>query len=147
MAVTLPTTHTVKKNDCLWALAKTYYGKGSLFTRIAKANKIDEPYTIYVGQKLTIPDENGNTGSGGGNTSTDMTKAEVTSFGLMSTSETENELFAMWNWDKESITESYKYVWSYYKEVKVGSKTEVKEFLESVSSNSVDKDYYATSRF
>lgn len=145
---TLPTEHTVKSGECLWGLARKYYGTGTKWPQIAAANNISTSKpTIYTGQKLKIPDENGTTGSSENNASTDMNKVKITSFGLMSTSETENELFATWDWDKESTTESYKYMWSYYKEVKVGSTTETKEFLESVGSNSVDKDYYAAARF
>lgn len=58
-------THTVVKGDCLWAIAKKYYGDGSKYTKIYKANqelidkrnkgKVLSKYTIYSGQKLTIP--------------------------------------------------------------------------------------------
>ena len=48
-------TYTVVKGDCLWNIAAKVYGSGFLFDEIAKANGISEPYTIYVGQQLTIP--------------------------------------------------------------------------------------------
>ena len=53
-----PTTHTVKKGDTLWGIAKKYYGNGSKYTAIYEANKdkIKNPKVIYVGQKFTIPD-------------------------------------------------------------------------------------------
>ena len=50
-------TYTVKKGDCLWNIAKKFYGKGSLYTKIYDANtkKIANPNRIYVGQVLVIP--------------------------------------------------------------------------------------------
>jgi len=51
------TTYTVKKGDCLWNIAKKFYGNGSKYTKIYEANKdkIRNPNLIYVGQVLTIP--------------------------------------------------------------------------------------------
>jgi len=51
------TTYTVKKGDCLWNIAKEFYGNGSKYTKIYEANKdkIKNPNLIYVGQVLTIP--------------------------------------------------------------------------------------------
>lgn len=58
-ASTAPTakTYTVQKGDTLWAIAAKYYGKGSEYTKIAKANadKISNPNLIYPGQVLTLP--------------------------------------------------------------------------------------------
>ena len=50
-------TYTVKKGDCLWNIAKKYYGDGRKYTKIYDANtsKIANPNLIYVGQKLVIP--------------------------------------------------------------------------------------------
>lgn len=50
-------THTVKKGDTLWAIAKKYYGNGAQYTKIYEANKgkIKNPNLIYVGQVFTIP--------------------------------------------------------------------------------------------
>lgn len=52
------TTYTVKKGDCLWNIAKKFYGNGSKYTIIAEANKgkIKKPNLIYAGMVLTIPD-------------------------------------------------------------------------------------------
>ena len=53
-----PQTYTVKKGDCLWAIAKKYYGNGSKYTIIYNANKGvigGNPNLIYPGQVLTIP--------------------------------------------------------------------------------------------
>ncbi len=49
-------TYTVAAGDCLWNLARRYYGRGTLFGKIAEANGIAAPYMIYVGQTLRIPD-------------------------------------------------------------------------------------------
>jgi LysM repeat protein len=50
-------TYTVKKGDCLWNIAKKFYGNGSKYTLIYNANKdkIKNPNLIYVGQVFTIP--------------------------------------------------------------------------------------------
>ena len=50
-------SHSVKRGDTLWDIAKKYYGKGHLWTKIYKANKskIKNPNLIYPGQKFTIP--------------------------------------------------------------------------------------------
>lgn len=55
---TTPKTYTVKKGDCLWNIAKKYYGSGSKYTVIYNANKSvigSNPNLIYAGQVLTIP--------------------------------------------------------------------------------------------
>lgn len=51
------TTYTVKKGDCLWNIAKKFYGNGSKYTKIYEANKdkIKNPNVIRVGQVLVIP--------------------------------------------------------------------------------------------
>lgn len=53
-----PKTYTVKKGDCLWNIAKKYYGSGAQYTKIYNANKGvigGNPNLIYPGQVLTIP--------------------------------------------------------------------------------------------
>lgn len=52
-----PETYEVKSGDCLWIIAKKYYGDGSLYTKIFEANKdkISNPNLIYPGQKFIIP--------------------------------------------------------------------------------------------
>lgn len=49
--------HKVKKGDCLWAIAKKYYGDGNKYKVIAEANKskIKRPNLIFAGQELIIP--------------------------------------------------------------------------------------------
>lgn len=49
--------YTVKRGDCLWNIAKRFYGKGNQYTKIYNANrdKIKNPNLIYPGQVLTIP--------------------------------------------------------------------------------------------
>jgi hypothetical protein len=51
-------TYTVVKGDCLWNIAKKFYGNGSKYTVIYNANKGvigGNPNLIYPGQVLTIP--------------------------------------------------------------------------------------------
>ena len=53
-----PKTYTVKSGDCLWNIAKKYYGNGADYTKIYNANKGTiggNPNLIYAGQVLTIP--------------------------------------------------------------------------------------------
>ena len=52
------TTYTVVKGDCLWNIAKKFYGSGSKYTIIYNANQGvigGNPNLIYPGQVLTIP--------------------------------------------------------------------------------------------
>ena len=51
----LPESYKIKSGDCLWNIAKKYYGDGSKYTLIAKANNISNPNLIYAGNTLTIP--------------------------------------------------------------------------------------------
>ena len=51
-------TYTVKKGDCLWNIAKKFYGSGAKYTLIYNANKSvigGNPNLIYPGQVYTIP--------------------------------------------------------------------------------------------
>ena len=50
-------TYTVVRGDCLWNIAKKFYGNGSQYTKIYNTNKdkIKNPNLIYPGQVLTIP--------------------------------------------------------------------------------------------
>ena len=50
-------THTVKKGDTLWGIAKKYLGDGGRYKEIYNLNKgkIKNPNVIQVGQVLTLP--------------------------------------------------------------------------------------------
>ena len=48
------TRYTVKKGDCLWNIAKKYYGNGMKYKDIASRNNIKNPNLIYPGQVLTL---------------------------------------------------------------------------------------------
>lgn len=53
-----PKTYTVVSGDCLWNIAKKFYGNGSQYKKIYEANKKtigSNPNLIYPGQVLTIP--------------------------------------------------------------------------------------------
>lgn len=49
--------YEIASGDTLGGIAKRYYGKASLYTRIHEANKelIPDPDKIYPGQKIQIP--------------------------------------------------------------------------------------------
>lgn len=49
-------TYTVKAGDSLWAISKRFYGDGTKFVDVYKANKdiISNPNQIYAGQVLAI---------------------------------------------------------------------------------------------
>ena len=47
-------TYTVQKGDTLWAIAKKFYGDGSLYPYLAKINNISNPNIIHTGQVLKI---------------------------------------------------------------------------------------------
>ena len=53
------TTYIVVKGDCLWMIAKKFYGSGAKYTLIYNANRgiIKNPSLIFPGQVLTIPAE------------------------------------------------------------------------------------------
>lgn len=54
-----PKTYKVVKGDCLWNIAKKFYGDGSKYMKIYNANpnvfKGRSPNLLYVGEVLTIP--------------------------------------------------------------------------------------------
>ncbi|MFH2071117.1 MAG: LysM peptidoglycan-binding domain-containing protein [Elusimicrobiota bacterium] len=60
-----PGEHTVwlwqESKDCLWNIAKKYYGDGSKWRLIYDANRdvIEDPSLIYPKQRLRIPLQNG----------------------------------------------------------------------------------------
>lgn len=53
----VPKIHVVKYGDCLWNLAKKYYGNGAKWTEIYNKNKTiigKNPNILKIGQKLVI---------------------------------------------------------------------------------------------
>lgn len=59
------TYYTVVKGDCLWKIAKKFYGDGNRWTEIYNANtdKIKNPNLIYPGQVLFIPNASSSSSS------------------------------------------------------------------------------------
>lgn len=47
--------YVVMPGDCLWNIARRYYGSGNLYPRLAEANHIRNPHLIRAGQTLLIP--------------------------------------------------------------------------------------------
>ncbi len=57
-APTATQSYTVKKGDCLWNIARSFYGSGAKYPLIHEANKDvigGNPNLIRPGQVLTIP--------------------------------------------------------------------------------------------
>ena len=66
------TSYTVQAGDCLWNIAKQFYGNGAMYMTIYNANKGiigDDPNLIKPGQVLYIPNAASVGGSSGGGSS------------------------------------------------------------------------------
>ena len=48
-------TYTVKRGDTLFGIARTHYGDGKQWSRIASANPGVSPQTLKAGQTITLP--------------------------------------------------------------------------------------------
>lgn len=48
-------TYVVKEGDQLWKIAQGVYGVESAWLKIAEANNLKDPDTLFVGQILTLP--------------------------------------------------------------------------------------------
>lgn len=56
--IQFPTTYVVKRGDTLYSISKTFYNDPNKYDIIIKANNIEDPSKIQVGQVLLIPDPN-----------------------------------------------------------------------------------------
>lgn len=96
-------THTVKKGDTLWSLAKTY---NTTVDELVRLNNIPNRNLIYVGQVLTVS---------GTPTTTPVNKSNkvnITHFGLLA--DTDRTMYAAWTFDKPvDQIEHYEVVWYY----------------------------------
>jgi len=48
-------TYTIKPGDDLWTISENIYNNGYKWVEIAKINKLENPGTIYAGNKLVMP--------------------------------------------------------------------------------------------
>ncbi len=46
--------YVVKKGDCPYKIARFFYGNGNEYKKIEVENKLEQPYTLKVGQILSI---------------------------------------------------------------------------------------------
>lgn len=129
---------TVESGDTLGQIATDYAGGYSNYQKLAAINGIQNPNLIYIGQTIYL--QEGSSGSGSSSSSkspANSNKATITQFGPLASNP--NTLFAIWTWDKENQTESYKVLWKY-------TTLEGVELVGNNSSISVDPDHYTGSR-
>lgn len=50
-------TYTIKRGDTLWAICRKFYGKPTLYSKLASYNGIKNANLIYAGNTLNIPDK------------------------------------------------------------------------------------------
>lgn len=100
----------VEKGDNLWSIAEKYLGSGPKYKQLATINNIPNPNLIYPGQVIELYGS-GSSGGSSGSTSRDPAKPVVLQFGEISTDT--SKLFATWQCDNESKSESYRVLWTY----------------------------------
>ena len=134
-------TYTVKKNDCLWNIAKEQLGDPLKWTYLADINGISRDYPlIHPGQVIKLDE----TDTGGG-TAPDPPKStaskvpKIEYFGLQAG--TDRTLFATWTWSR-SNTDNYQVIWYYDTGNSVwfignDSTTEDKQSVYSAPSNAL----------
>ena len=106
----------VKSGDTLSEIVQTYNkNNGTKLTvkQVAAINSdIKNVNLIYVNQKIYMTKSSGSgSGSNSGSTPASSNKVTIKQFGLLSNSD--NTLFATWDWSKSKETDSYKVLWAY----------------------------------
>lgn len=105
-----PTVVTVEKGDTLSQIALDYLGSAKKYKQLATINKISNPNKIYIGQKIKLTSDSGSGSSTSSTTTANTSQVTITAFGLQS--DTENTLFATWDWSKKN-TDKYQVSWEY----------------------------------
>ncbi|MBB2780474.1 UNVERIFIED_ORG: 5'-nucleotidase [Rhizobium esperanzae] len=54
-AATTPSTHVIAAGDTFWDLAVTFYGDGTLWRKLSKANGKPNPHHLTVGKEIQVP--------------------------------------------------------------------------------------------
>lgn len=101
---------TVVRGDTLSEIARDFkaYSNNATYKQLAAINGISNPDLIYVGQKIKLVSSSSSSSSA--TTSTTATVVTINQFGLQSN--TDNELFVTWSWDR-SNTDNYEVEWYY----------------------------------
>lgn len=73
-------TYTVQSGDTMWAIARKFYGDGSLCWQLAAANGVANANLIYPGQTFTIPPRDQLPGAGAKPASAQLAEATTAAY-------------------------------------------------------------------
>ena len=128
---------TVERGDTLGQIAIDHAGGYSNYKKLAEWNNISNPDLIYIGQKIYLTKDGSSSSGSSSKPAVNSNKVTIKQFGALSTDP--DKLFVTWEWSKQDKTESYKILWKY---TTVDGLT-----FSTTQTNTVDKDYYAGSRY